>query len=135
MSNITTIGTNFFTNFNQSGNLLHVPPSFKRPVLNSTQASQTNNFLNAFNSPSHRINHNAAKIINGGATPTTNRATFSSNQPGICDIDTNRKVDPSIICIPPYTGSTDIKLTVITTGANQTVRINKYFANAHTINW
>jgi len=29
----------------------------------------------------------------------------------------------------------DIQLTVITTGANQTVTVNRYFSNAHTINW
>jgi len=136
MSKITTVGSSFFSSFNQNGRIIHLPSSFKRPVLNSTQASQTNNFLNAFNSPSYRINRHATKIINGGATPSSNRATFSSNQPGVCDIDANRKADPGMVCIPPtiFTGSTDIKITVVTTGANQTVTVNKYFARNQTIN-
>ena len=81
MSNIMTVGSNFFQSFNYNGKLTNLPTSFKRPALTGGQASQTDNFSNAFNSPGHTLNRNAAAIINGGATPNTNRATFSPNQP------------------------------------------------------
>ncbi|MDR0282393.1 MAG: hypothetical protein LBI53_03650 [Candidatus Peribacteria bacterium] len=80
MSNITTVGDYFFSDFNHNGHLTSIPSSFKRPALNSTQANGIANFFNAFNSSSYTINKNAADIINGGATPNTNRATFSPNQ-------------------------------------------------------
>ena len=93
-------------------------------------ASKTGNFLNAFNSPNYTLNKDAADIINGGATPNTNRATFSDNQPGLCDIDDNWKVTPGF-CFD----STSIQLTAVVTESGQAVTINKYFANAYTVNW
>jgi len=127
--------TNFFENFNRSGRITDVPSSFKRPVLTQAQADGANNFLNAFNSTGYTINRNAADIINGNPTPNTARSTFSCNQPGLSSaIAANRKVS-STCATPPVPNAGDIQLTVVTTGANQTVRVNKYFANAHTIDW
>ena len=133
-SNVTTVGNDFFGSFNQDGHLTDIPLSFKRPAFTGSQASQINNFQNAFNSSSYTINRNAADIINGGATPDTDRNTFSDNQPGLCFVDDNRKVTPGT-CTPNYVDPTSIQLTAELTLANQLVTVNKYFANAHTIDW
>ena len=60
-------------------------------------------------------------------------ATFSSNQPGLCDIHDNRKVDPMAPCTPTIAGPSDIQLTAIITAPGQFVTVNKYFANAYTV--
>jgi hypothetical protein len=72
---------NFFARFNLNGKLTTLPSSFKRPALDITGMSQEGNFIDVFNSPSYTLNRNAADIINGGATPDSNRSTFSANQP------------------------------------------------------
>ena len=89
------------------------------------------NFENAFNSPSFTLNRDAADIINGAATPNTDRNTFSDNQPGLCDIDDNRKQTPGT-CTPSAASRIELKTYITVPG--QTVTVNKYFANAHTIN-
>ena len=49
-------------------------------------------------------------------------------------MDDNRKVTPGT-CTPNYIDPISIQLTAEITAANQTVTVNKYFANAHTIDW
>ena len=134
-SNITTAADNFFAYFNQNGKLTNIPSSFKRPALNSTDVNKTESFQYAFNSTGYTINRNAADIINGAATPSNNRGVFSNNQPGTCDIPANWKVTTSG-CSPALAvaNPSEIQLTVVTTGANQTIRLNKYFSNAFSVN-
>jgi hypothetical protein len=125
-------GALFFHEFNYSGNLTNLPDSFKRPDLDP----DLDNFRNAFNSPHYTLNKNAADIINGAATLTKNMATFSSNQPGLCDVHDNRKVDPSAACSAPIAPAkpTDIQITAEITSSGQPVTINKYFTNAYSVN-
>jgi len=63
-----------------------------------------------------------------------NRAVFSPNQPGLCEVDDNWKVDPMAPCTPVIGGvaPSSIQLTVETKGGTQ-LYVNKYFTNAHTI--
>jgi len=131
MNSINTGWVNFFRNFNYMGKITEVPDSFKRPRFNATNANRANNFTNAFNSTGYTINQNATGLINLGATPNSDRNTFSDNQPGLCDIAANWKVT-NTSCTPNL-NLKNIQLTVVTTGANQTVRLNKYFANAHRV--
>jgi hypothetical protein len=136
-SSITSVGNRFFDSFNRNGKITTLPASFKRPALTQAQANQTGNFEHAFNSPHYTLNRNAADLINGAATPNVNRSTFSYNQPGLCDIDDNWKVDPLATCTPAIESAkpTDIQITAEITSSGQTVTINKYFANVFDINW
>ncbi|MDR0281915.1 MAG: hypothetical protein LBI53_00930 [Candidatus Peribacteria bacterium] len=43
-SNVTTVGNAFFNSFNRNGKLTYLPNSFKRPTLDTTNASKTSNF-------------------------------------------------------------------------------------------
>jgi hypothetical protein len=79
-SNITTIGTAFFSGFNSNGNIITIPDSFQRPALNLTQVNQLWVFNNSFSS-TYTLTRDASFIIRGVTTPTSNRLTFSSNQP------------------------------------------------------
>jgi surface protein len=133
-SNISSIYAGFFREFNGDGKITNLPDSFKRPSLDPDM----DNFRNAFNSPLYTLNRNAANIINGGTTPNLNMATFSSNQPGLCDVDDNWKADPSAPCTPSLPGAvkpTDIQITAEITSSGQTVTINKYFTNTYSVNW
>ncbi|MDR3315255.1 MAG: YDG domain-containing protein, partial [Coriobacteriales bacterium] len=87
-SAITAAGDNFFSIFNSQGALTSLPASFKWPPLDLTAASQPGNFQRAFYS-SATLNRSAQDIINGCATPDTDRSTFSSNQPGHSALDPN----------------------------------------------
>ena len=94
MSNITTVDSNFFNGFNFGGRIITLPTSFKRPALDSTNVNKSNVFSNAFNSPSYTLNRSVPLIVSGIATPNTNRATFSDNQPDRCAVDANWLVGP-----------------------------------------
>jgi hypothetical protein len=112
----------FFQSFNHNGQITNIPSSFKRPVLDQAQASQTSNFSNAFNSPSYTLNRSVPLIVSGIATPNTNRATFSNNQPDRCLVHDNWLVSPCTISIttvhtsPTTRTSGAVTLTVIATG-------------------
>jgi hypothetical protein len=96
--------------------LTSLPSSFKRPALDVTNASQLNNFFNAFYSPSYTLDRDAALIINGCATPNTDRNTFSDNQPGICIIDSNWKTTATAcpyVVLPNSTDTNTINTTFI----------------------
>jgi surface protein len=90
-SNITSAGNNFFYNFNYNGALTDLPTSFKRPNI-SAILNGSNNFTNAFNSPNYTLNRNVINIINGNNSPSSDRNTFSNNQPGVCGVHDNWKV-------------------------------------------
>jgi hypothetical protein len=62
--------------------------------LDSIGVNQSSTFNAVFYSPDYTINRNAADIINGATTPDDNQATFSPNQPGLCEVEDNWKVDP-----------------------------------------
>jgi hypothetical protein len=94
--------------------------------LIAANANKASNFSNAFDSPNYTLNKQALAIINDSITPNSNRSTFSANQPGYCDLDVNRKAVGGRC-------SSSIDLTAEITAANQTVKVNKYFGNAHTI--
>jgi hypothetical protein len=127
-SNITSAGDRFFYFFNSNGHLIDLPMSFKRPNV-QTILNNRDSFSNAFNSPNYTLNRNANDIISGIDDPPNDRNTFSDNQPGLCNIHKNWKVD--------YFGCSDtnIQLTVVITTARQTVRLNNYFANAFVVDW
>jgi len=133
MSSIDLLdGDSFFTHFNYLGKITDLPASFRRPAFSPSLVSQPDNFLNAFNSPSYTLNRNASDIINGAADPYFAINAFSANQPGTCEVHENWRVSSG--CSHPLPLMTDMYLKVITTGPNQTVRINKYFANAFMVN-
>jgi hypothetical protein len=110
------VGTNFFYGFNNGGQLTHLPTSFKRPALDATNANKAYNFTNAFNSPSYTLDRHAADIINGGATPNTDRNTFSDNQPGRCTVAANRLVNSPATCVPPTISAVTATPVTLTSG-------------------
>ena len=123
-------GDSFLANFNYHGKITDLPASFRRPAFNSSLVSQPDNFLNAFNSPLYSLNKDAVDIINGAADPYFATNAFSANQPGTCDIHANRKV-LSGSCMQSF--ASQIRLTAEITAPGQTVRVNKYFANAFSV--
>jgi hypothetical protein len=92
MSAITTVGTIFLTDFNYYGSLTTLPASFVLPKLDQTNASKSYNFYRTLHSSTVFTitgGLNVTHIINGCATPDTDRNTFSSNQPGYSSLDPN----------------------------------------------
>ena len=119
-SNITTVGGYFYDSFNYAGTLSTLPASFKWPALDVTNASKIENFQDAFNTPSSTLSKEVIAIINGSATPNTDRDTFSDNQLGRCFIHDNRLVNPCLLDIeldPSTTTGTHepVTLTLIAT--------------------
>jgi len=126
LSSVTTVGTGFFEDFNRDGRLTHLPDSFKRPALGSAGVDLTANFLNAFNSPDYAIKRSVPLVVAGIATPSTNKATFSDNQPDRCLVHDNRLVNPCILTItdlistPPTPTSGEVMLALTVTGGSET---------------
>ncbi|MDR0594020.1 MAG: hypothetical protein LBG60_12340, partial [Bifidobacteriaceae bacterium] len=89
--NISVVDTGgyFFAHFNEGGRLAVVPDSFHWPSLSQADASQQENFVSAFNSPTVFTGTDAEAIIGGCATPVSKRSTFSAVQPGYADVDPN----------------------------------------------
>ena len=192
-SKITSADTYFFNSFNYNWKITNLPNSFK---LSSVWASYGNAYTNAFRSPSYTLNRNVSDLV--AWTPSTDRNTFSDNQPWRCGVHANWLVTPAWTCdlevtyntngwtevesdfasswdktVLPITTKTwyifswwydalsgwnkvwdawdvvtinesqtlyaqwnvnkDIVLEATATSVNQTLKINKYFANAYTV--
>jgi surface protein len=92
-SAITTVGSDFFGTFNRFGKLTSLPTSFVFPPLDQTNVDKSGNFSRAFSSSYTRASpSDVAAILNGCATPTSDRNTFSSNQPGATSLPANWQV-------------------------------------------
>ncbi|MDR0282401.1 MAG: hypothetical protein LBI53_03690 [Candidatus Peribacteria bacterium] len=71
------------------------------------------------------MNTSVPLIINGSATPNTNRSTFSDNQPDRCLVHDNRLVTPCTLTItnltqtPTTPTSGTVTLTLTVTGGSE----------------
>ena len=90
-SNITSAGTQFFAFFNANWAIVSLPDSFK---MSSAWASSENGYNYAFSSPSYTLNKNVYDLVDGLSVPTTDRNTFSDNQPWRCWVAANWLVNP-----------------------------------------
>ena len=94
-SKITTVWDSFFSNFNYNWKLTSLPDSFK---LSSVAYNKTNGYQNAFNSPNYTINKKVSDLVSWITVPSSDRNTFSDNQPWICGEHPNWLVNPGNAC-------------------------------------
>jgi len=94
-SNIWSAWTYFFSNFNQNWAITYLPNSF---TLNSTWATKSNWYKNAFNSPNYTINRNVSDLVADISTPSSDMDTFSDNQPWRCGAPSNWLVNVPTQC-------------------------------------
>ena len=95
MSNITTAGIYFFYYFNYNWKITNLPDSFK---MSSVWASVTDGYYYAFNSSSYTLNRNVSDLVAGVTPPSSDRNTFSDNQPWRCGVHENWLVNASNAC-------------------------------------
>ena len=94
-SNITVVWNNFFYQFDNNWSLTDLPYSF---TMNSTWASVTWWYRNAFNSPNYTLNKKVSDLVSWMTVPLDDRDTFSDNQPWRCGVHENWLVNPAWIC-------------------------------------
>ena len=95
MSNITIARDNFFYYFNYTWKLTSLPDSF---TISSVWASVTSGYSNAFNSPNYTINRKVSDLVSGVTAPSSDRNTFSDNQPWRCGVHENWLVNKANAC-------------------------------------
>ena len=94
-SKITTVWDSFFSNFNYNWKLTSLPDSFK---LSSVAYNKTGGYQDAFNSPNYTINKKVPDLVSWITVPSSDRNTFSDNQPWICGEHPNWLVNPGNAC-------------------------------------
>ena len=99
MSHITSGGTYFLASFNQWWSITDLPDSFK---LTSIGYDKSYGYSYAFSSPSYTLNKNVYDLVDGLSEPTTDRNTFSDNQPWRCGVHVNRLVNSAGVCYILY---------------------------------
>ena len=65
---------------------MQLPNSF---TMNSTWATVTGGYNNAFNSSNYTLNRNVSDLVSWVTPPSSDRDTFSDNQPKRCGVDPN----------------------------------------------
>ena len=121
--NISSAWNEFFSEFNHEGKISQFPENF---TLSPVWVQSQNGYQNAFNS-STVFNKHVDTLIHNLEIPSTDRDTFSNNQPWIsCDTPENWLVKR-----PSYCPNKEISiiLSASATETGQTLKINPYLAN------
>jgi hypothetical protein len=90
-SQIGTAGNSVFSHFNYNGALGSLPTSFKFPTLSTVTAESFSHAFDSATALAFDDERTVLDIIGGCVTPSEDRETFSSNQPGYGDLDDNWK--------------------------------------------
>ena len=87
VSNIGTVWNYFFYRFNYQWKIVQLPSSF---TMNSAWASASyNGYTQAFNSKYCTLNRKVSDIVSWATAPSSDKNTFSDNQPWRCGVNAN----------------------------------------------
>ena len=86
LSNIERADMFFFYEFNVGWALIYLPDSF---TISSKWVQSYQGYYNAFNSNNYILNRNISELLSWVTVPSSDRNTFSDNQPWRCGVSAN----------------------------------------------
>ena len=98
-SNIVTGRDSFFWAFNDWWKIVDLPDTF---TMNSIWASKSYGYQDAFNSSKYTLNKKVSDLVSWVTVPSSDRNTFSDNQPWRCGVHPNWLVSTANACSISY---------------------------------